>query len=62
MLNIDFLKKDHAVSEQFGIVGFIDKELLKKGNNTLLVTKTLGDVKEFKWSIPLYYQPNAQLK
>ncbi|WP_340157882.1 hypothetical protein [uncultured Maribacter sp.] len=62
LLNIDFLKKDHAVSEQFGIVGFIDKELLKKGNNILLVTKTLGDVKEFKWSIPFYYQPNAQLK
>ncbi|WP_405395547.1 hypothetical protein [Maribacter sp. Asnod2-G09] len=61
-LVIDFLKKDHAVSEQFGIVGFIDKELLQKGENTLVVTKTLGDVKEFTWTIPFYYQPNTQLK
>ncbi|WP_027068045.1 MULTISPECIES: hypothetical protein [Maribacter] len=59
LLNINFLKKDHAVSEQFGIVGFIDKELLKKGNNTLVVTKTLGVVKKFTWSIPFYYQPNT---
>ncbi|WP_437371917.1 hypothetical protein [Maribacter litoralis] len=58
-LNIDFLKKDHAVSEQFGIIGFIDKELFKKGNNTLVVTKKLGDVKEFSWSIPFNYQPNT---
>jgi len=58
-LNIDFLKKDHAVSEQFGIVGFVDKDVLKKGNNTLKVTKTLGNVKEFEWSIPFHYQPNS---
>lgn len=57
--NIDFLKKDHPVSEQFGIVGFIDKEFLQKGKNTLVVTKTLGDVKKFTWTIPFYYQPNT---
>jgi hypothetical protein len=55
-LEIDFLKKNHLVSEQFGIVGFIDKELLQKGENTLVVIKTLGDVKEFTWTIPFYYQ------
>lgn len=61
-LTINFLKKNHLVSEQLGIVGFIDKELFKKGNNTLVVTKTLGAVKEFTWSIPFYYQSNTQLK
>ena len=55
-ISIEFLRKDHAVSEQFGIVGFIDREFLKKGNNTLVVTKTLGDVKEFTWTIPFYFQ------
>ena len=59
VVNIDFLKKDHPVSEQFGIVGFIDKEFLQKGKNTLVVTKTLGDVKKFTWTIPFYYQPNT---
>ncbi|WP_324025543.1 hypothetical protein QSV08_20495 [Maribacter sp. BPC-D8] len=62
VVNIDFLKKDHAVSEQFGIVGFIDKEFLQKGENTLVVTKKLGDVKEFTWTIPFYYQPNTGSK
>ncbi|MEP2281375.1 hypothetical protein, partial [Maribacter sp.] len=61
-LNINFLKKDHAVTEQFGIIGFIDKDVLKKGNNTLVVTKTLGDVKEFAWTIPFYYQPGTGAK
>ncbi|MDF4204712.1 hypothetical protein PXD56_17205 [Maribacter sp. SA7] len=56
LLNINFLKKDHAVTEQFGILGFIDKDVLKKGNNTLVVTKALGDVKEFTWTIPFYFQ------
>ncbi|TDT38673.1 hypothetical protein CLV90_3645 [Maribacter spongiicola] len=61
-ISIDFLKKDHAISEQFGIVGFIDKEFLQNGENTLVVTKTLGDVKEFTWTIPFYYQPNTGSK
>ena len=58
-VSLDFFKKDHQVSNQFGIVGFIDNELLKNGENTLVVTKTLGDVKEFTWNIPFFYQPNS---
>lgn len=58
-VKINFLKKNHLISEQFGIVGFIDREFLQKGENTLVVTKTLGDVKEFTWTIPFYYQPNT---
>ncbi|VXB16263.1 hypothetical protein MARI151_10682 [Maribacter litoralis] len=27
-----------------------------------MVTKKLGDVKEFSWSIPFNYQSNTQLK
>lgn len=59
LLKIDFLKKNHPISEQFGIVGFIDKNLLKKGKNIIEVTKTLGEAREFNWSIPFYYQPNT---
>lgn len=58
-LSIDFLKKYHQTSEQFGIVGFIDKERLLKGKNTIEVTKTLGDVRKYHWTIPFYFQPNT---
>ncbi|WP_339664658.1 hypothetical protein [Maribacter arcticus] len=59
IVNINFLKKNHQTSEQFGMVGFIDKELLQKGKNTIEVTKTLGDVREYNWSIPFYFQPSS---
>ena len=55
-LAVDFLKKDHQTSGQFGIVAFIDKQLLRKGENIIEVTKTLGDVRTYEWSIPFYYQ------
>tara|TARA_R110002074_G_scaffold86875_1_gene191756 strand:- start:32482 stop:33804 length:1323 start_codon:yes stop_codon:yes gene_type:complete len=58
-VNVDFLKKNHQTSEQFGMVGFIDKELLRKGKNTIEVTKTLGDVKAYNWTIPFYFQPSS---
>jgi len=59
LINMEFLKKYHQISEQFGVVGFIDKELFQKGKNTIEITKTLGDVREYNWSIPFYFQPSA---
>ncbi|TVZ15314.1 hypothetical protein [Maribacter sp. MAR_2009_72] len=60
LLTMNILKKNHPVSGQFGIVTYIDKQLLKSGENTIMVTKTLGDVKEYNWSIPFYFQPNTR--
>ncbi|MDO1512048.1 hypothetical protein Q2T41_05140 [Maribacter confluentis] len=60
LLTMNILKKEHPVSGQFGIVTYIDKQLLKSGENTIMVTKTLGDVKEYNWSIPFYFQPNTR--
>ncbi len=55
LLNMDFIKKNHQTSEQFGIIGFIDREMIKKGKNIIEVSKTLGEVKEYTWSIPFYF-------
>jgi archaellum biogenesis ATPase FlaH len=41
------------------MIGFIDKELLRKGKNTIEVIKTLGDVKKYNWTIPFYFQPSS---
>tara|TARA_R110002167_G_scaffold6891_1_gene32524 strand:- start:62 stop:1360 length:1299 start_codon:yes stop_codon:yes gene_type:complete len=55
IVKLDFLKKNHQSSGQQGITGFIEKEFLQKGKNNIEVSKNLGDVREFKWSIPFYY-------
>lgn len=59
IIKLDYLRKNHQSSEQLGIFSFIDKELLRKGKNTIEVTKTLSNVRVYNWSIPFYFQPNS---
>jgi hypothetical protein len=39
---MEFLKTDHPVTRQFGIVGYLDVSTLEKGNHRLKVTKNLS--------------------
>ncbi|MEM8507906.1 MAG: hypothetical protein AAF717_08755 [Bacteroidota bacterium] len=52
-MNVNFVKYDHPVTGQFGILCFIDLSAFEKGTRTLEVVKELGTKKQ--WDIPFYY-------
>jgi hypothetical protein len=57
-IEVQFLKTDHPITDQFGIKTFIDLSALQSGNHTITVFKKLGEKKEKSWEIPFYYAPN----
>jgi len=51
-LQVDFMKYDHDITGQFGILCYIDLSSFDKGARTLKVTKESGHQKQ--WNIPFY--------
>ncbi len=52
---INFLKTEHPVTGQFGIMGYLDVSTLEKGNHRLKVKKNLKSGYKKEWDIPFYY-------
>ncbi len=53
-VQINFLKTNHARTDQYGILGYINIDTLKKGQHQLLIRKTLGKENIKEWLIPFY--------
>lgn len=58
LVDLPFLKTDHPVTGQFGILGHLDVSNLARGNQNLKITKKGTDEKPKEWNIPFYYAPN----
>lgn len=54
-VSIQFLKTDHARTEQYGIIGFIDIQHLQKGQYQILIQKTINNETKKEWQIPFFY-------
>src|SRR6056297_39894 len=54
-VEVQFLKTDHPITDQFGIKTFIDLSGLQNGNHTITIFKKLGQEEEKAWKIPFYY-------
>lgn len=57
-VEVQFLKTDHPITDQFGIKTFIDLSGLQRGNHRITIFKKLGKEEEKSWEIPFYYSPN----
>lgn len=58
LVDLPFLKTDHPVTGQFGILGHLDVSNLARGNQNLKITKKGTDEKPKEWNIPFFYAPN----
>ena len=52
---VDFLGYRHPVTNQFGIIGYLELSNLKTGMNRLEVKKNFGGKNITAWTIPFYY-------
>lgn len=55
---VDLLRINHPITNQFGVICYIDISTLKVGLNKLTVRKVYGDDNFSEWSIPFYYLRN----
>lgn len=56
--SIDFLKTDHAITDQFGLQGFVNLTESSVGLHRLKIVKSISSDIEREWEIPFYYSPN----
>ncbi|WP_422858962.1 hypothetical protein ACOKFD_16705 [Flagellimonas sp. S174] len=50
----EFIKADHPVTQQFGIITYMNTADIKKGMHMLQIEKTLSDTKKLIWKIPFF--------
>lgn len=58
-VTLDFMKYFHPRTQQFGILGYIGIENLKRGKNVLTIRKSVGEDIYDEWSIPFYFTGNS---
>lgn len=51
-----YLKSDHPITKQFGIICYLDLSNLSKGMNEISVVKKYNDKDSIEWVIPFYYE------
>ncbi|MEO0900753.1 MAG: hypothetical protein AAFY00_01605 [Bacteroidota bacterium] len=54
VMAVEFIKADHPVTQQFGILTYMTSDDLKKGMHKLKVEKTLSESKKISWEIPFF--------
>lgn len=47
----------HPTTGQLGFITYIDLSNTERGNQSLIVIKTLGEELEYHWTVPFYYSP-----
>lgn len=61
VLELDFMGRYHAKTEQFGVITYIPLTELKSGMHKIKVRKYYGEGQDaVEWLIPFYYAPNEQ--
>jgi hypothetical protein len=56
-IKVEYLRYDHPITNQSGVICYLDMSNLKKGINTLMIKKKYGEDNISEWSIPFYFSP-----
>jgi len=56
--SVEFMKYDHPITDQFGILGYVDLTGIERGQHRLKVIKNGPEKESRKWTIPFYQVKN----